>query len=70
MFAIGDEELGRDITNDKTVKCPNCGKKHKLRWGKDNKGVTTKVIGFVKCTNGSLYVAAIAGKEILRRVNE
>jgi len=64
MFAVGNEELGRDITNDKTAKCPNCGKNHKLRWGVDTKtGLETKTLGFVRCKKSS-YLVAVGGKTI------
>ena len=60
FIAVGNDELGEDV-GDKSV-CPNCKQEHDVIWGTE-KGVETKTIGGVKCTNGKLYLVAISGRK-------
>ena len=58
MIAIGNEEL-KDLPNaGKTAKCPNCGKKHKIKYGIDKAtGLESNMLGFVDCGKESFLVA-------------
>ena len=63
--AIGNEELGPFV--GRVVECPNCGDLHKVRYGdkieKDGTLTPSKMLGYVKCNNGSSYLVTIDGKE-------
>ena len=65
MLAVGKEELGCSVGD--IAKCPHCSKAHKVLYGdkveKDGTLTPSKMLGFVKCTNGSSYLVAIDGKE-------
>ena len=66
MFAVGNEELGDEVRGYAT--CPNCGEQHRVQYGdkveKDGTLTPWKMLGYVKCTNGSSYLVAIDGKEL------
>ena len=51
----------------KTAKCPNCGKMHKVKYGKkvlkDGTKVPSDMLGFIKCGN-KFYLASIDNKLI------
>jgi hypothetical protein len=48
-----------------TTKCPNCGEQHEIKYGKDQNGNESPLLGAVKCTsNDTLYLVHIDGKPI------
>ena len=60
FLAVGNDELG-DPVGDKAV-CPNCKKKHKVKYGTDKDGKESKLLGFVSCTDGGSYLVSISGE--------
>ena len=64
MFAIGNEELAKlkEVGNTTTAICPNCGKRHKIGWAKDEEGREFKDMGGVTCSNGSSYLVVVGGR--------
>jgi hypothetical protein len=67
MIAISNNELEYLSSVGRTAKCPNCGKMHKVKYGKkvlkDGTKVPTNMLGFVKCGNNS-YLVSIEDKLI------
>ena len=59
-IAIGAEELGDQL--GKTIVCPHCGKKHRI---KDSK---PPMLQFYKCGK-HLYLAGIRNQSIIRKGN-
>ena len=66
-FAIGNNELRNKPVIGKFAICPNCGKKHKVKYGKtqleDGTWVESKLLGFVNCGKNS-YLVSVEGKKI------
>ena len=66
FIAVGNEGLGPFV--GRVVKCPKCGDLHEVLYGdkieKDGTLTPSKMLGYVKCTNGSSYLVAIGGKEL------
>jgi hypothetical protein len=66
-FAIGNNELAVKKPIGKMVKCPHCGKLHKVKYGetvnKDGTRTPSKTLGFVDCGKSS-YLVAVAGKKL------
>jgi len=67
MFAIGNEELECRPDIGKTILCPHCGKRHKVRYGdeimKDGTKKPSDLLSFYKCGE-NIYLGAIKGKSI------
>ena len=55
MLAISNDELATKKRIGKTVKCPKCGKRHKVELGKS--------LAFVTCGEES-YLVGIDGKRL------
>jgi phage terminase large subunit GpA-like protein len=70
MLAIGNEELDKYPVMGKSVKCPHCGKRHKVLYGKkvlpDGTTEPSKALAFYKCGDNK-YLAGIDGKNIMER---
>jgi hypothetical protein len=58
MLAIGNEELKNYPLIGKSVKCPHCGKKHKVE--------DAEQLSFYKCGDKA-YLAGVNGKNIMER---
>lgn len=63
MFAIGNEELKKLKPIGKTVKCPSCQKRHRIKFPTDLAGKEVTDLGFVEC-GGETYLVSVAGKEL------
>ena len=61
FVAIGNDELGGPVPDDALIKCKRCGVPHKLEYGKNEAGVETRTVGFVRCGEKS-YLVAVNGK--------
>ena len=63
MLAIGNDELGEDVGD--TAKCLNCGKEHKVKYGKrvleDGSKMPSKSLGYVSCREKS-FLVSLMGK--------
>lgn len=70
MFAIGNDELKQCPRLGKSILCDICGKRHKVRYGKekqeDGTWAPTTNIAFYSCGDNS-YLVGIKGKDIRRR---
>ena len=68
MFSIGNEELENAIDVGEVESCPNCGKLHRVEYGKkileDGTTEPSNTLGFVKCKNGKTYLVAVNGKRV------
>ena len=65
MFAISNDELEGLKHAGTNAPCPECKKKHKISYGTDAKtGEVSKILGYVKCSSGKLYLVAVNGKLI------
>ena len=65
-FAIGNDEIekGAPIKKGDKIKCPRCGKKHIIKYGKDERGKETGMLAFYNCGKET-YLAGINGHSIL-----
>jgi hypothetical protein len=64
FIAVGNDELkGRDYHAGDMIKCPQCGKKHKLVGAKDKKGLFTEMLLCYTC-NGKDYLYALCNKRL------
>lgn len=66
--AFGNDELtDKEDIKDFTI-CPKCKKSHKVKYGErvlsDGKREPSKMLGFVKCQDESVYLVAINGKKV------
>jgi len=64
FFAIGNNEL-KDLPKvGNTAICPNCKKKHKVKYPKDTKtGKISKILGIVNCKkSGESYLISVDSK--------
>ena len=62
--AFGNDELKNKSLAEDTAICPKCKKKHKIKYGTDEKtGEVTTMVGFVTCGEDS-YMVSLAGKLI------
>ena len=60
-----DELIGRPtLKKNQLVRCPHCGKRHRLTCGKGRDGNETDILLFYKCGE-SLYLAPIDGADIM-----
>ena len=71
MLAIGNEELAKAETLGKTIKCPQCGKNHKVKYNgtitsRDGRTRPNDLLATYKC-KGKLYLAGIAGKSLMKQ---
>jgi len=68
MFKISNSELAKKKPAGKYATCKGCGEKHLLQRGKkkmpDGTYREDGIIGFVKCSDGKLYLASVDGKMI------
>lgn len=66
MLAVGADELGGKVGD--IARCPCCKKMHEVKYGneilKDGTERPSKMLAFVKCSNGKSYLVGIDGKEL------
>jgi hypothetical protein len=66
-MAVGCNELNECKPIRATVICPNCGKRHKVKYGDrgldDGTKVQSKTLAFVNCGKSS-YLVGIDGQEL------
>ena len=63
-FAIGNNELSGKKPISSITECPNCRKKHRVKYGTDTKtGEISKLLGFVNCGEEQ-FLVSVAGKKL------
>jgi len=63
MLAFGTKELNNLPLLGRRIRCPQCGKNHKVQYAVDDEGVVFLDLGFYKC-RGKSYLCGVAGKDI------
>jgi len=67
FFAIGNDELEEKKKVGKMAKCPNCGKKHHIKFCErvveDGSLETTTDLGFIVCDQKD-YLVVVKGKSL------
>jgi hypothetical protein len=64
-FSNDDLGLRPSIKSGDMIACPNCGEKHGVEAGKDDKGNDTDLLLFYRCGDG-LYLAGLSGRNVIR----
>ena len=68
FIAFSNNELYKKESLSKFVRCPHCKELHEVAYGdeilKDGTKVPSKMLAYVNCTNGSMYLVGLNGEYI------
>ncbi len=68
MFAIGGDELEKKGPLGDMIRCKACGAMHKVEYGdrvlEDGTREKSKMLAFITCTSGAMYLVGLHGKEL------